>query len=178
MECHRYYVLQSWGFNLRHGFEYAQLSQQILAANGDHDDMNRYSGLMSNSYRYQGITSIYMLTPDAVPCCKKWIELLVDRIQRYQEPVDIQTLPIAYNELGIALLTISDTDEALKSFETCCELLDQQRKPGKLPFPFAWQHKATVTAYTGDPDAAYKILAPILKEREKKLGKDNKEGIE
>ncbi|KAG8362497.1 hypothetical protein FVEN_g60 [Fusarium venenatum] len=173
-----FFILQSWGFNLRSGFEYARLSQQILNANSEGQDTNRYSYLLTNSYRYQGITSIYMLTKDAVPCCKKWIELLVDRIQKYKEPVDIKTLPISYNELGIALMTIPDTKEALKAFETCCEMLDQQRKSDKLPFPFAWQHRGTVTAWSGNPDAGYEILAPILKEREDKLGKDNTEGIE
>ncbi|KAM0267930.1 hypothetical protein ACHAPA_005528 [Fusarium lateritium] len=173
-----FYILQSWGFNLQYGFEYARLSQDILTANSEGQDPNTYSQLLTNSYRYQGITSIYMLTKNAVPCCKKWIELLVDRIQKYQDPTDIQTLPISYNELGIALMTVPDSKEALKAFETCCELLDQQRKPGKLPFPFAWQHRGTVTAWAGDPDAGHAILAPILKEREDKLGKDNTEGIE
>jgi len=173
-----YYILQSWGLNLQLSFEFARTSEEVLLASNNDEDSNMHSRLLSNSYRYQGISSTYMLTESAVPCCEKWIKLLAGRIEKYGEDVDIKTIPISYNELGIALLTQAKTDEAVRSFTTCCELLDQQRAPGKLPFPFAWQHKASVTAYSGDPEAAYDILAAVIKEREDVLGRDNTDGIE
>lgn len=109
----------------------------------------------------------------AVSSCKKWISLLVDRIEKYQEQVDINTLPIAYNEYGIALMRIPDEKEAVRSWVVSCDTLRQAVKPGELPFPFPWMHRALISAYSGDPDVGNSIIEPILEEREKRSGIDD-----
>lgn len=90
----------------------------------------------------------------------------------YQEGDDIKTLPIAYNEYGMALMRVPDEEEAKKSWVISCEMFDQAAKPGELPFPYPWVHRSLVAAFAGDPDAGSKLLSPILEAREKKLGKD------
>lgn len=175
----RSYILQSRGYNLREGAEYAALSQQVLEASNDGVGDELVSRLLADSYRFQGITATYMGSDLAVPSCRRWIELLVDRIQKYQDPADIKTMPIAYNELGMALMRTPDRDGALKSWEMSCDSLGQTTKPGELPFPFPWVHRGLVATYfSDDPDAALDLILPILKEREKKLGVDDTSTIE
>lgn len=64
-------------------------------------------------------------------------------------------------------------EEALKSWVMSCDTLAQVTKPGDLPFPFPWVHRAFMSAYSGDPDSAVELLAPVLREREGNLGVDD-----
>lgn len=154
------------------------LSLQLLQADIMNEDENLHSKLLADAYKFQGITAIYMDTDLAVPSCTEWISLLVQRIQKYQSQVDIKMLPIAYNELGMALVRVPDPSAAVKSWVMSCESLLQVTKPGDLPFPFPWTHRALVTAYSGDPDFGYGLLFPILQAREAILGKNDTETIE
>lgn len=103
------------------------------------------------------------------------MSILVDRIEKYQEPADIKTMPIAYNELGTSLMRIPDKEEAVKSFIMSCEILEETTGPDDLPFPFPWMHRALIDA---DPDAAATSLLPVIKKRANKLGKDDTKTIE
>lgn len=174
----RSHILQSWGYNLQDGADYASLSLQVLEGSTDNDDDRVRTRLLADAYRYQGIAAIYMGSDVAVPSCKRWIGLLVERIEKYQDQVDIMALPIAYNEIGMALMRVPDKDAAIKSWVMSCDTLAQVTKPGDLPFPFPWVHRALVSAYSGDPDSGDKLLAPVLQEREKKLGVDDTSTIE
>jgi hypothetical protein len=174
----RSYILQSWGYNLLYGAEFARLSQQVLAIGNAEGDERLHSKLLADSYRFQGITGTYMDSELAVPTCENWIRLLVDRIEKYQDPIDIKTMPIAYNELGMALMRIHSQEEALKSWDMSCDTILQSTNPGDLPFPFPWVHRAIVSAYSGDADTGYSLLLPILEKREKRLGVDDTSTIE
>lgn len=170
--------MQSWGYNLRDGVEFASLSQKVLEVGDDKGDYRISSKLLADSYRYQGITATYMGTDLAVPSCRRWISLLVERIEKYQDPADTKTMPIAYNELGMALMRVPDQDEALRAWVMSCETLPQVTKKGDLPFPFPWVHRALVASYSGHPGQGHDILEPILRERENKLGSDDTKTIE
>ncbi|KAI0875968.1 P-loop containing nucleoside triphosphate hydrolase protein [Hypoxylon argillaceum] len=172
------YILRPRGYGLRDGAAFVALSLQLLQADIMNEDENLHSKLLADAYRFQGITAVYMDTDLAVPSCTEWISLLVQRIQKYQSQVDIKILPIAYNELGMALVRVPDPSAAVKSWVMSCESLLQVTKPGDLPFPFPWTHRALVTAYSGDPDFGYGLLFPILQAREAILGKNDTETIE
>ena len=174
----RYYVLQSRGYNLNEGAQFAALSQQVLDIKKDEGDENTYSRLLADSYRFQGIIGAYMGTEVAVPSCKKWIGLLVERIQKYQEPGDIKTLPIAYNETGIALMRVPHQKEALSAWVMSCDTIQQQKESAELPFPFPWAWRGLVTAFEGDPKKGQSILMPIIEQRAKKLGIDDTSTVE
>lgn len=88
------------------------------------DDERLHSKLLADSYRFQGITATYMDGKLAVPSCKKW--------EKYQDPIDIKTMPISYNELGMALVRIPSQDEALKSWGMSCDAILQVVDRGDL----------------------------------------------
>ena len=133
---------------------------------------------LANLYRNEGIIEAHIDGKTAVINCQEWIKLLTSRIQSYRDQGDMKTLPIAYNEVGVALMRASDEGGALEAWSTACETLRQHQEPGTLPFPFPWMHRALITAFSGDPDTAYSIISPILEEREMKLGVDDTRTLE
>ncbi|KAI1129073.1 hypothetical protein F5Y10DRAFT_277026 [Nemania abortiva] len=171
------HILQPRGYGLQDGAAFAALSIELLRA-AKIEDENLHSKLLADAYRFQGITAFYMDSDLAVPSCREWISLLVKRIQKYQSQVDIKMLPIAYNEVGMALMRVPVQSAAEKSWIMSCEALIQAAKPGDLIFPFPWVHRALVAAYSGDPDSGYSLLLQLLQDREEKLGKDDTETIE
>ncbi|KAK7419372.1 hypothetical protein QQX98_003324 [Neonectria punicea] len=178
-EASWYYILQQSGYGLLEGEQFAVLSQHVLEKSHGSNDQNLFTKLLANSYRYQGIIGTHMNSSSAITSCKKWISVLVDRIKRFNDPEDIGMLPIAYNEVGMALMWVPDKEEAEKSWIQSCEALKQVTKPDELVFPFPWVHRALVAAYySGDCHAAESLVAPILKKREEKLGKDDTSTIE
>ncbi|KAI0114142.1 hypothetical protein GGR51DRAFT_546784 [Nemania sp. FL0031] len=171
------YILRPRGYGLQNGASFVALSLQLLQTDTIEDE-NLHSKLLADAYRFQGITAFYMDSDLAVPSCREWISLLVQRIEKYQSEGDIKMLPISYNELGMALMRVPDPSAAVKSWIMSCESLLQVTKPGDLPFPFPWVHRALVSAYSGDADSGYDLLFPILQAREVKLGKDDTKTIE
>lgn len=159
--------------------DFAVLSERVLESIAGEKDEARWTGLLADCYRYQGITGTYMDDPAAVTNCKRWLRVLVDRIDKYGDSVDVKTLPIAYNEVGMALMRVPDLPEAKQSWAMSCETLEQVTDPGELVFPFPWVHRALVAAYySEDPESADSLIAPILKRREEILGVDDTTTIE
>ncbi|SPQ20325.1 4196d626-36d8-43bd-9a53-2dcfe937b147 [Thermothielavioides terrestris] len=174
-----YYILQPSGYGLHDGEEFAVLSERVLDSFAGEKDEEHWTKLLADSYRYQGITGTYKNSQAAVTNCKKWLSVLVDRIEKYGDQADVKTLPIAYNEIGMALMRVPDLEEAKKSWIMSCETLEKVTDPGELVFPFPWVHRALVAAYySEDLDSAESLIAPILKKREEKLGVDDTTTIE
>ncbi|KAF2122807.1 hypothetical protein BDV96DRAFT_593300 [Lophiotrema nucula] len=151
------YLLACTGYGFKLGDEFAVLSQQVVTASNE-DKEEAQSKILADSYRYQ---------------VKKWIEVLVERIQKYQKKEDINTLSIAYNEYGRALMWVPDKAEAMRSWQISLDSVLQPKQKGDLPFPFPWMHTALVIAFDGKLDDADSTILPILEERTKKLGKDD-----
>jgi hypothetical protein len=169
----RYYIIQTVGDNLRDGEQFAKLSQHVLDSFEDERDEELYTKLLANCYRYQGITGIYKDSPDTVENCKKWTSILINRIIKYNERDDVETLPISYNETGMALMRLPDKDEAYKMWTLACEGLDQVTSPEDLPFPSPWMHRAIISSHNGDLDKAESIILPVLQRRQDTLGLDD-----
>ncbi|KAI1448209.1 P-loop containing nucleoside triphosphate hydrolase protein [Annulohypoxylon stygium] len=167
------YLLSFAGNSYSIGDDYAVLAQKVAELIKDGEDDELRSKILANSYRFQGIIGGHLGNGKAVSYTKKWVEMLVERITKYQKKEDEETLPIAYNEYGRALMWVPDKEEAMRSWEISCESVLQTTPEGKLPFPFPWMHSALVNAYDGKTDLAESSILPILEEREKKLGKDD-----
>jgi hypothetical protein len=113
-----------------------------------------------------------------LPYCEKWMEMLIERIGKYQDSTDIYSLAVAYSEYGLALMHIPKAQEALKSFERSCEALEEITPPGEPVYAFPWKHRARILTSDGHPDLAESILSPFMEAREKILGKDDTFSIE
>jgi len=115
---------------------------------------------------------------DAMSFCEKWMQMLVERVEEYQDPTDIYSLAVSYSEYGLALMHHSKTDEALKSFERSCESLEEITPKGEPVYGFPYKHRARILTYNGKSDLAEAVLVPALEAREKILGKDDTFSIE
>ncbi|KAF2758785.1 hypothetical protein EJ05DRAFT_538089 [Pseudovirgaria hyperparasitica] len=178
-EASWYFILQPTGYGMLEAQRFARLSQQVLdRSTREPKDEKLSSKLLADSYRYQGISGIHRDDPSAISNCTKWLEILVDRIAKYGLEEDKRTLPIAYNEIGMALMRIPDEAEAVKSWTMSCDALVANTPPDALVFPFPWVHRGIVAAQAGDADAAEALVAPILAAREEKLGIDDTTSIE
>lgn len=172
------HILQSWGTSLRNGADFAAFSARVLLDNGDQGDNRTYTKLLSDSYRYSCICSNDMDGSDAMSFCERWIEMLIERIEKYQDPVDTYSLAVSYSEYGLALMHHRKSDEALKSFERSCESFEQITPKGEPVYGFPYKHRARILTYSGKPDQAEAVLVPALEAREKVLGKDDTFSIE
>lgn len=106
--------------------------------------------------------------------CEKWMEILVERIEKYQDHTDIYSLALSYAEYGLALLHNGEEEEALKSTERSCQALEEITPPGKLITScFPWKHRGRILVYSGRHDQAEAVVAPFLAARERVLGKDD-----
>ncbi|KAF2686728.1 hypothetical protein K458DRAFT_386686 [Lentithecium fluviatile CBS 122367] len=129
------YQLYETGYGFSVGDEYAVLAQRIVEDSDSEND--RLKGkILADSYRFQGIIGSYLDTPKGMSYTKQWVELLVDRTQKYQLKEDIHTLPIAYNEYGRALMRVPDKKEALRSWGIAKSIIlpileDREKKLGK-----------------------------------------------
>ncbi|KAF1850114.1 uncharacterized protein K460DRAFT_422532 [Cucurbitaria berberidis CBS 394.84] len=167
------YQLQGTSDGLRLGDEYAVLAQEVVETSENKHDDDFRSQLLADSYRFQGIIGSYQNTGKAVPCTKKWVDRLYERIEKYQSKQDIDTMPIAWNEYGRALMRLPDKKEAMSYWERASIFISDRTKAGELPFPYPWFHRALINAFDGKQDLAESIILPILEERENKLGKDD-----
>jgi hypothetical protein len=133
----------------------------------------------SDAIGYRGVAEVYTNTPGAFEECEDWIACLNELIQRYDNAADRKLLSIAYSESGVACMRASNRVEAEKRWMTSCEDLEKLSDPDELVYPFPWVHRGLIAAYfSGDPFAAESLVAPILKKREEKLGKNDTTTIE
>ncbi|KPM45191.1 hypothetical protein AK830_g1366 [Neonectria ditissima] len=184
-----FYILQQSGYSLLEAKQFASLSQVVLESESvsnrkarGYEDEELLDKLLADSYRYQGISEMHMNDISAVKRCRIWMFTLLSGIKRFNDPEDIQTLPIAHNEVGMAWMCTRYKDkaeEAEESWALACKASDQAAQPGKLAFPFPWVHRALIAAYyTGDYHAAETLVAPILEQREEHWERDGIATIE
>lgn len=165
--------MQPSGYGLEHGERFGQLSQAILESHGD-DNVNQrlLTKLLGNSHRFQGLIASYKGDPtSAIDHCKEWLGILVNRIENHAEEEDVEALPIAYTELGIAKVKAENIVEAMKLWTMACGML-KPKFEGELVYPLPWIYLALIHAYSygdGDGDAADRLLAPILQAHSAKL---------
>jgi len=178
---HRAYQLPQRGFCFEIGGHYATLAQRVAEESSENDEYSEQfrSKILSDCYRHQGVIGGHLGNQKGLLYTKKWIEILVQRRVRYwQEKGDELALPVAYNDHGRALMWVPDKAGALRMWEVARDKVLQNKKDGKLPFPLPWINGALVHAYDGKTTLAEHLILPILKEREKVLGRDDTETFE
>jgi hypothetical protein len=164
--------LSETGWRFRNADDYAVQAQRIAEASETEDDEFR-DKILADSYRFQGIIGSCLETSKGVEYTKKWVELLLYRIQKYQLKDDLDTLSMAYHEYGRALMRIPHRKEALRSWDITGATIRERTKAEDLRFLFLWFHRALVYGLDGEGGIAESITLPVLEEREKKLGKSD-----
>lgn len=163
-----------------------QISQALLeslANDFSNADKRLFSKLLGVSHRCQGNIAVYTGNrTSAIAHCKEWLGILVDQVVNYANEDDIRMLPIAYTELGMAMVhmidNIEDVEEATKLWTVSCEML-KPKLEDQLVYPLPWLYRAPLLAcFDQDGDAADRLLAPILQAREEKLGRNDTSTVE
>ncbi|KAJ0120599.1 hypothetical protein J7T55_015328 [Diaporthe amygdali] len=120
----------------------------------------KYSKILSDSHRYQGINALY--TGSHITATRhlgEWFDMLLVRISEYDDHDDKMTLAAAYNYLGMAMMRkpTPNVEGAKKLWIQACKQMELWEAPeGRTPpgfsiFPYPYANLALLAAYYGGP---------------------------
>lgn len=155
--------------------KYAAFAQIILdkvKTQGGGDD-RQVSGLLCDCHHNQSISALYTGTPGAMEHAKAWLEILVDRIEKWNLPSDALNLATAYNQLALCYIKEDEVEEAIKSWTFSFDTYRNLESAPKLSG--IWPAVSLTLVYVQENRAqeADDLLTPVLKEREEVLGKND-----
>lgn len=158
--------------------KFAILSQAIL----DHMDPgyneNEFTKLLADSHQYQAIAGIDTNGNGALEHGQKWLALMVDRVQKYDDPEDALMLPMVYNELGMSYMRVPLKEEAIKSWKLAIDGLINNAPNDPLIATWPTINLGLLYAVVGRAGEGYEIVSPILSARDKAFGRDDKTAFE
>lgn len=157
---------------------FGALSQIILERTEETENDRVISLLLANSHRFQGITGCNGGFDGHLEHLKKWLEITLLRIEKYNDREDVVVLPLIYNELGLGYLRENAQKEAYDSLSMSCELFPGVTPKDELVVAWPYMNLSRLEAWTGRPEAGEERLMPVIKAREEKYGRDDVTSIE
>ena len=153
-----------------------ELSEQLLDATSrlshHRSDLN-FARRRLDCHRNRSVIAIYKNESGASSYCQTWIAALKNHIHWFQDLAVIKMLPMAYNEMGCAMMQQPNSEEAMKWWLLSCETVEQQDESTILSFPLPWINRALVAAFEGDAAKGLAIMQPIMQERQATFGVDD-----
>lgn len=158
---------------------YAELSLIVLDSvpSEKFREDERLNRMLSQTHQYIAVSCIFTASPGALDHLKIMIDLIVERLQKWNNRSDALQLADSYNESAMALMRDpGKEDEAvsdwIRSYDAFGDI------PGSTLIDQEWPavHLALIYALRKDPTEWQKgedILLPILKAREEKFSKDS-----
>ena len=141
-------------------------------------DENEFTKLLADSHQYQAIAGIDTNGEGALEHGKQWLAIMVDRVQKYDDPEDALMLPMVYNELGMSYMRVPQEKEAIDSWHLAIEGLTNKSPDDPLIATWPSINLGLLYAATGRADEGYDIVSPILSARDKAFGRDDKSAFE
>ncbi len=141
-------------------------------------DENYFTKLLAESHQYQAIAGIDTNGTGALKHGKKWLAIMVDRVQKYDDPEDALMLPMVYNELGMAYMRVPLEKEAIESWKLAIDGLTNSAPDDPLIATWPTINLGLLYAVMGLADEGYEIVAPILFARDEAFGRADKSAFE
>lgn len=158
--------------------QFAVLSQAILEHEDVVADPNAFSKLLADSHQYQAIAGIDTNSEDALTQGKKWLAIMINRVETHNEPEDALMLPMVYNELGMSYMRVPLEQEAIESWRLAIEGLTSNAPEDKLIATWPCVNLGLLYAVTGRAEQGYELVAPILSARDEAFGRGDKSAFE
>ncbi|KAL9030920.1 MAG: hypothetical protein Q9196_000994 [Gyalolechia fulgens] len=157
--------------------DYASLSLEILdqipKEKIEHsEELNK---MLSESHQYRAVSLIFTDTPGSLVEVQAVIDLVIDRMKRWNREEDAIQLAESYNVYGMALTRAREEDKAIQSWWRSYEAfgnITDGRKLLRQEWPAI--HLAIIYSVRNEAKKGEDILLPVLKAREDAFGKDDK----
>lgn len=101
---------------------------------------------------------------------KVWLDILRDRIEKYNFKSDKLALATAYNQLGICFLNVDMIEEAKESWKQSLGAYKSVEDPPEFSGTFAAISLSLIYALQGKPEQGEQVIIPMLEEHERILG--------
>jgi len=131
--------------------------------------------MLSESHQYLAVSHIFTDTPGSLDEIQAVIDLVIDRIKKWNREEDAIQLAESYNVCGMALGRTKEYDRALKSWWESYDAFGHITHGNKL-LRQEWPaiHLAIIYSLRNEAKKGEDILLPVLKAREEAFGKDDK----
>ncbi|MCJ1377265.1 hypothetical protein MMC17_000357 [Xylographa soralifera] len=172
----------AWWYRLERAYDdeasnYASLSLEILnqISKQEIEKSEELNKMLSESHQYRAVSLIFTDTPGSLAEVQAVIDLVIDRIKRWNREEDAIQLAESYNVNGMALTRIKEDDRAIQSWWRSYEAFGNITNGNKL-LRQEWPaiHLAIIHSLRNEAKKGEKILLPVLKAREEAFGKDDK----
>ena len=155
---------------------YASLAQAVLErCIKEHPlDVVALKKLLSSSYNYQAIAGVETDNgQQSLVNCKAWIELVLERIEKFNNRDDALELAEAYNESGMAYMRSGQENQAEDSWKQSIESFANVPGSTILDQTFPSIHLGIFYSIRGEGGKGDEVLQPVVKAREDAYGKDD-----
>ncbi|KAL8939352.1 MAG: hypothetical protein Q9211_002782 [Gyalolechia sp. 1 TL-2023] len=157
--------------------DYASLSLEILdqIPKEEIEHSEELKKMLSGGHQYRAVSLIFTDTPGSLVEVQAVIDLVIDRMKRWNREEDAIQLAESYNVYGMALTRAKEEDKAIQSWWRSYEAfgnITDGRKLLRQEWPAI--HLAIIYSVRNEAKKGEDILLPVLKAREDAFGKDDK----
>jgi len=154
---------------------FAALARIILeAAKADgRGDEKEVTGLLAECHHNQSFAAIYTGSGGAMEHANAWLQILTNRTNKWDFDEDTLAMAAAYNQIALCHIHRNDVQEAIANWVTSLFYLEVPSAP-KLSGVWPAINLALIYTIEKRLKEADDVLALVLEEREKVMGKDDK----
>lgn len=104
---------------------------------------------------------------------KIWVDILDNRIKKFNPASEDLSLATAWNQIGICYLNKDEVDHAIDSWIKSVDLYKNAKNRPDFSGTFPSVSLALMYALQGQAEKGEVVLMPVLEEHERILGKDD-----
>jgi hypothetical protein len=141
---------------------------------GGGGDEERITHWLAEAHHNLSLAAVMTGSSDGMDNANIWVDILLNRIKRFNPPSEALALATAYNQIGICHINKHEIEDAMNSFRKSVTAYRNVDNRPKFSGTFPSISLANLYVQQGEPEEGEKVLTPTLEEHEKILGKDDK----
>ncbi|KAK7422145.1 hypothetical protein QQZ08_009613 [Neonectria magnoliae] len=110
--------------------------------------------------------------------CKEALRIVIDRVEKWNDPADTKDLADIYNTTGILEILHDKVDVAIRNWHLAYDAFREAKDMGIFGPTWPAISLSAVYVLKGQPDKGEEYLGPVLSDREKELGENDKTSSE
>ncbi|KAL9611676.1 MAG: hypothetical protein Q9167_003705 [Letrouitia subvulpina] len=154
---------------------FASLAKIILekAVEENSDDQKEITHWLGEAHHNLSLAAVHTGSSDGMEDVKIWLDILRDRIHKFQIPSDQLSLATAYNQLGMVHCGKHQNEDVINSWKESVAIFGRVKGHPQFSDRYPRISLAMMHVLQDQADEAVEILKPTLKEHEQILGKED-----
>ena len=142
--------------------------------NAGGDDEKQVTHWLGEAHHNISLAAVLTGSSDGMHDAKVWLNILLDRIKRFNPPSEELSLATAYNQIGICHINKNELEDAMNNWRQSVATYRSVKNPPN--FSGTWPSLSLAQGYTlqGRPKEGEEVLMPSLEEHERILGEDDR----